>query len=59
MLLEDVEYFLDKTKAKECFDMLDLDKDGKISLQVCYDALPTCLVLHECHWLCQLDSAYI
>ncbi len=35
MLLEDVEYFLDKTKAKECFDMLDLDRDGKISLQVC------------------------
>jgi len=35
VLLEDVEYFLDKTKAKECFDMLDLDRDGKISLQVC------------------------
>ena len=34
MLLEDVEYFLEKTKAKECFDMLDLDRDGKISLQV-------------------------
>lgn len=34
MLLDDVEYFLDKPKAKECFDMLDLDKDGKISLQV-------------------------
>ena len=33
MLLEDVQYFLDKSKAKECFDMLDLDKDGKISLQ--------------------------
>ena len=34
VLLEDVEYFLDKTKAKECFDMLDLDRDGKVSLQV-------------------------
>lgn len=34
MLLEDVEYFLDKPRAKECFEMLDLDKDGKISLQV-------------------------
>ena len=35
VLLEDVEYFLDKPKAKECFDMLDLDKDGKVNLQVC------------------------
>lgn len=34
VLLEDVEYFLEKSKAKECFDMLDLDKDGKVSLQV-------------------------
>lgn len=34
VLLEDVEYFLDKSKAKECFEMLDLDKDGKVSLQV-------------------------
>lgn len=32
--MEDVEYFLDKSKAKECFDMLDLDKDGKVNLQV-------------------------
>ena len=35
MLLEDVEYFLEKSKAKECFEMLDLDKDGKVNLQVC------------------------
>ena len=40
VLLEDVEYFLDKAKAKECFDMLDLDSDGKISLQVCLSPLP-------------------
>ncbi|KAA6420817.1 MAG: small conductance mechanosensitive ion channel family [Trebouxia sp. A1-2] len=39
VLLEDVEYFLDKTKAKECFDMLDLDRDGKISLQDMRDAV--------------------
>jgi hypothetical protein len=47
VLLEDVEYFLEKTKAKECFDMLDLDRDGKISLQVILAACcaTTCAVL--------------
>ncbi len=43
MLLEDVEYFLEKTKAKECFDMLDLDRDGKISLQVD----PCCMLRYD------------
>ena len=38
--MEDVEYFLDKAKAKECFDMLDLDSDGKISLQVAFHPPP-------------------
>ena len=43
MLLEDVEYFLEKTKAKECFEMLDLDRDGKISLQV----HPCCMLRYD------------
>ncbi len=47
MLLEDVEYFLEKTKAKECFDMLDLDRDGKISLQVD----PCCMLRYD---LCRM-----
>ena len=50
VLLEDVEYFLDKPKAKECFEMLDLDKDGKVSLKVCcypLHALPAVL----CVWI--------
>lgn len=63
MLLEDVEYFLEKSKAKECFDMLDLDKDGKVSLQVCtiFFAM-SCNVLTStgasslpCHALCCAD----
>ncbi len=50
MLLEDVEYFLEKTKAKECFDMLDLDRDGKISLQVTpYCMLSYCLFCFYLH----------
>lgn len=46
VLLEDVEYFLEKSKAKECFDMLDLDKDGKVSLQVRIHFLTA-----SCTWL--------
>ena len=34
ILLSDLEYFLDPKSAKECFDILDLDRDNKISLQV-------------------------
>ena len=34
ILLSDLEYFLDTKSAKECFDILDLDRDNKISLQV-------------------------
>lgn len=54
MLLEDVEYFLEKTKAKECFDMLDLDKDGKVSLQVWPPSFSPCHVLRcaDKHWCC-------
>ena len=64
MLLEDVEYFLEKAKAKECFEMLDLDRDGKISLQVhpcctlrydlcCMLRYEMCCMLRYC--LCNCD----
>ncbi len=65
MLLEDVEYFLEKSKAKECFDMLDLDRDGKISLQVD----PCCMLRYDlccmlccdlcCMLCCELCCAYL
>jgi len=57
VLLEDVEYFLEKTKAKECFDMLDLDRDGKISLQVD----PCCMLRYDlcCMLCCELCCAYL
>ena len=45
VLMEDVEYFLEKTKAKECFDMLDLDKDGRVSLQVQHCSSASLLLL--------------